>query len=80
MWPFGIILRLLVTRRRDSRAAAVATTAGQNVAESVLARWADTDAQTKAMLDLTRKLVALTWAVVALTLIVLASTLYVGLR
>jgi hypothetical protein len=45
-----------------------------------LARWANTDAQTKAMLDLTRKLVALTWAVVVLTLIVLAGTLYLGLR
>lgn len=80
LWSFGIVLGLLITRRRDRRAMTAAGKVGQDLAESVLTRWADTDAQTAAMLDMTRKLVALTWAVVALTLVVLGATLYVGLR
>jgi len=80
VWRLGITLGLLVARRRDKAAFEAAIRVGEDIGQSVLTRWADTDAQTAAMLDLTHKLVRLTWAVVVLTVVVLAATLYVGLR
>lgn len=53
---------------------------GRDLAQSVVARWDHTDADTAAMLKLNRTMVRLTWAVVVLTVVVLGATLYVGLR
>lgn len=74
------VLLVLSVRRSGRRDIKAAEHVGRELAESVVARWEQTDAATDAMLRLTRTMVRLTWAIMALTVVVLAATLYVGLR
>jgi hypothetical protein len=74
------VLLVLAVRRSDRRHIRAAEHVGRDLAESVVARWEQTDAATDAMLALTRTMVRLTWAIMGLTVVVLAATLYVGLR
>jgi hypothetical protein len=74
------VLFALMVRRNGRRQIQAAEHVGRDLAESVVARWEQTDAATDAMLKLTRTMVRLTWAIMTLTVVVLLATLYVGLR
>jgi hypothetical protein len=80
-WWLMLALSVIVSKRRsDRQAVKVAGKVGQELGESVVARWEKTDADTATMITLTQTMVHLTWAVVALTVVVIGATLYLGLR
>lgn len=77
-WWWGLLVVMVLrdgrrTRKEDERI-------GQELGESVVTRWKDTDEATAVMLKMTKTMVRLTWAVVALTVVVLGATLHLGLQ
>jgi hypothetical protein len=78
-WPVFALLGMLLGYRRNRKDRHELVETSRGLAEAVTARWATTDADTQAMLNLTRQMVRLTWAVVILTVVVLGATLYLGL-
>jgi hypothetical protein len=83
-WPSAVVLGLLLglawNRRAGRDASNTGRELGQDLGNVVVDRWAKTDKDSRAMLDLTRQMVRLTWAVMTLTIVVLGVTLYAGLR
>jgi hypothetical protein len=77
-WWWAMLALLLIRDGRRTRRHMEGV--AHDLGESVVMRWAQTDAATESMLKLTRTMVRLTWAVVVLTVVVIAATLYLGFR